>query len=107
MTFANLYQSKPIKQQTRSTQRKALVNRWAQLTSTIKRTNAKLRKEKRKEKRYQLHKNGSGGNSHPISCTLRSKVYHLDECAEFLKKNTSGVKRLYQTERFMLSLLQL
>ena len=31
-------------------------------------------------------KNGSGGNSHPISCTLYSRAHHLDECAEFLKK---------------------
>ena len=26
-------------------------------------------------------KNGSGGNSHPISCTLCSKAHHLEDCA--------------------------
>ena len=31
-------------------------------------------------------KNGSGGNSHPVSCTLCSKAHHLDECAEFLER---------------------
>ena len=31
-------------------------------------------------------KNGSGGNSYPISCTLCSKAHHLDECAELVER---------------------
>lgn len=51
-------------------------------------------------------KNGTGENPRPISCTLCSKVHHLDECAEFLKKTSSRAERLYQGERFMPRLLQ-
>ena len=31
-------------------------------------------------------KNGSGGNSYPISCTLCFKAHHLDECAELVER---------------------
>ena len=51
-------------------------------------------------------KKATGGNSLPVSCTLCSKAHHLDECAEFLKKNPGREKRLHQGEGLMLRLLQ-
>ena len=96
MNFVNSYWSKPI---------------WQQILATVEKNH---KRNKRKTNRGRgtnfvtglSGKNCSGGNSHPICCTLCSWAHHLEKCAEFLRKNASGAEKVYQTVRFMLWLLQ-
>ena len=57
-------------------------------------------------------KKATGGDSFPVSCTMCSKAHHLDECAEFLKKNpwereeASSRKRAYDSVATVLNTCQ-